>query len=753
MTITDDEAAPTVTLVLTPATISEDGGTSTVTATLSAASTEPFTVTVAVAPDAPAVAGDFALSGATLSFAAGATASTGEVTITAVNNDVDTADKTLRVSGVVSLEGVAVPGEATLTITDDDEASSTVTLTVAPQRIDEGAAATVIEVTGALDSGARDADTVLSLSVGGGEATALPGVDYEPVADFSLTIPANETSGTATFTLVPLEDRIDEADEAVIVTGVSNTAGVGVPETVEITMADNDDAPVLVLGVDPATIAENGGTATVTVTTGTGSTFADERTITLALAGTATRGEDYRLESTTVTLPAGTGTEASAATVAVTGLDDGVAEADETILIDATMDGVVIGTQQTVVIEDDEGAPRVTLVLTPASIGENGGVARVTASVSPARAEAFTMTVSAVAVEPGSSGDFTLDGATLSFAADTTTSTGEVTITAVDNDEDAPDKTVTVSGAVSLDGVTAPADVSLTITDDDEPAVPETPVVTLVLTPASIGENGGVGTVTATASPASAEAFTVTVSATAVDPAVTGDFTLGGATLSFAADATTSTGEVTITAVDNDVDAPDKTVTVSGAVSLDGVTAPANVTVTITDDDEPAVPETPVVTLVLTPASIGENGGVSTVTATASPASAEAFTVTVSAAAVDPAVAGDFTLAGATLSFAADATTSTGEVTITAVDNDVDAPDKTVTVSGAVSLDGVTAPANVTDDDEPDGAGDGGDAGAEPGVDHRERRREHGDGHGAGIGRRRSRSRSRQRRLIRRWHW
>ena len=72
----------------------------------------------------------------------------------------------------------------------------------------------------------------------------------------------------------------------------------------------------------------------------------------------------------------------------------------------------------------------------------------------------------------------------------------------------------------------------------------------------------------------------------------------------------------------------------------------------------------------------------STVTATASPASAEAFTVTVSAAAVDPAVAGDFTLGGATLSFAADATTSTGEVTITAVDNDVDAPDKTVTVSG-----------------------------------------------------------------------
>ena len=289
----------------------------------------------------------------------------------------------------------------------------------------------------------------------------------------------------------------------------------------------------------------------------------------------------------------------------------------------------------------------------------------------------------------------------MSFAADATASTGEVTITAVDNDVDAPDKTVTVSGAVSLDGVTAPANVALTIADDDDVAEPA--VVTLVLTPDSIGEDGGTSTVTATVSPASAEAFTVTVSATAVDPALAGDFTLAGATLSFAADATMSTGEVTITAVDNDEDAPDKTVTVSGSVSLDGVTAPADATLTITDDDEAPV-VMPVVTLVLNPDSIVENGGVSRVTATASPASAEAFTVTVSAVAVDPALAGDFTLGGATLSFAADATMSTGEVTITAVDNDQDAPDRTLTVSATVSADGVTAPADatltITDDDE-----------------------------------------------------
>ena len=688
LTITDDEAAPAVTLVLTPDSIAEDGGTATVTATVSATSPEPFSVTVAVEPDAPAVAGDFVLSGDTLSFAANATDSTGEMTIAAVDNDVDAPDKTLRVSGTVSREDVTVPAEATLTIVDDDEASNTVTLSVTPDRIDEGAPATQIVVTGMLDSGARDADTVISLSLGGSGSAPSPGVDYEPVADISLTIPANATSATATFTLTPLEDRIDEADEAVTLTGSPVTAGIGVPETVAIAIADNDDAPVLALEVDTASIAENGGTATVTVTTGDGSTFEGERTIALDVAGTATRDEDYRLQSTTLTLPGGSGTEASAVAVTVTALDDEIAEASETILIDATMGGVAIGTQQTLAIEDDEGGPSVTLVLTPGSVAEDGGASTLTATVSPASPEAFTVTVSAAAVAPAVAGDFTLSGTTLRFEADATQSSGEVMITAVDNDVDAPDKTVTVSGAVSLQGVRAPADATLRILDDDGTTPPS---VTLVLTPGSVAENGGVSTVTATLNTASAETFTVTVSAAAVDPAVTGDFTLAGTTLSFAADATTSTGEVTITAVDNDVDAPDKTVTVSGAVSLQGVRAPADATLRILDDDGATPPS---VTLVLTPGSVAENGGVSTVTATLN--SAETFTVTVSAAAVDPAVTGDFTLAGTTLSFAADATTSTGEVTITAVDNDVDAPDKAVTVSGAVSLQGVRAPADAT---------------------------------------------------------
>ena len=184
---------------------------------------------------------------------------------------------------------------------------------------------------------------------------------------------------------------------------------------------------------------------------------------------------------------------------------------------------------------------------------------------------------------------------------------------------------------------------------------------------------------TAALSGTSSASVVVTVSASAVSPAVSGDFTLAGATLTIASGQTTSTGTVTVTAVNNAVDAPDKTVTVSGSVTGGhGVSAPSSQTLTITDDEG-----APTLSLVLSPSSIGENGGMSTVTAALSGTSSASVVVTVSASAVSPAVSGDFTLAGATLTIAAGQTTSTGTVTVTAVNNAVDAPDKTVTVSGS----------------------------------------------------------------------
>ena len=124
---------------------------------------------------------------------------------------------------------------------------------------------------------------------------------------------------------------------------------------------------------------------------------------------------------------------------------------------------------------------------------------------------------------------------------------------------------------------------------------------------------------------------------------------------------------------------------------------------TIENNDQP-----PVVELVLSPSPINENGDSTTVSATLSHPSVEETTVTVTAAAVSPAVAADFEQSGETLTIAALGTTHTGLVQITAMNNGVDAPDKRVTVSGMAENDlGVQAetPRSVTltieDDEDP----------------------------------------------------
>ena len=83
----------------------------------------------------------------------------------------------------------------------------------------------------------------------------------------------------------------------------------------------------------------------------------------------------------------------------------------------------------------------------------------------------------------------------------------------------------------------------------------------------------------------------MTVSAAAVLPATDSAFRLSAnTTLSFAPNATDSTGTVTITPAGNSDNELDKVITVSGTVAgVTGVDGPADVTLTITDNDHPVI--------------------------------------------------------------------------------------------------------------------------------------------------------------------
>ena len=118
--------------------------------------------------------------------------------------------------------------------------------------------------------------------------------------------------------------------------------------------------------------------------------------------------------------------------------------------------------------------------------------------------------------------------------------------------------------------------------------------------------------VTATVAPATPVAFTVEISASPVAPATDDDFTLStNRTLSFAANATESTGTVTLSTVTDNVPEPPDVVTVSGAVSNAAIPDPDDVTFTIVNDDNEAFD-----IAVSAPETVDENAGTLAVTYT-----------------------------------------------------------------------------------------------------------------------------------------
>ena len=620
----DDESPSQTVLVLTPATISENpdaaNGRSVLTATVSPPSEVGFWLktdfsgpTERVTWRAPYGNDNYGY----LEFRPRATVSGPRVnnfSITGIDDEEANGDVRINVTAEVigfdtgefrdlpnPLPGIQAPAAATLTVEDDDSEETTVTLSVDEDEVGEGADPTGITVTGTLagETPTGAVEVTLSVESGTGADGAAGGADFAPVEEFGLTIPVGQASATASFTLTPIEDTVDEPAETLTLSGATKASGVGIAGPVTLSLTDNDDAPSLVLSVEPGTIAEDGGTATVSVSTGSGSTYAGPRTVTLALTGTATRGSDYTVGSTSLVLPAGIGTEALERHDHTQG-GGRRCRGSRLVVVTGSVDGTAFGDAQTVTIDDDEGVPRVTLLLTPEAVLE-GGSATVTAEVAPAPDEPFTLTVTAEAGAGADAGDFTLSGTTLSFAAGAARSTGTVTIEATDDNHDDGDRTVTVSGAVSAAGVRAPPDVELALTDDDE-----APSLVLDVDPLAVREDGGTATVRVTTGVGSTFETEKTVTLALAGTAVLDeDYTLSSATLTLPAGEGFEPSQATaeIAALDDERPEGDETVVVTGRV--DGEAFGEARTLVIADNEG-----APRVRLLLSTASVSENGGV-----------------------------------------------------------------------------------------------------------------------------------------------
>ena len=710
----DADTTPTVTLALDSSSIGEDGGVATVTATLSEAASAAVTVSVSVSPDSGASSSDYTLSSnTTLTIAAGETTSTGTVTITAVDNDDDESDKTLTVSGAASGGGVSNPPSLTLTLADDDTSA---TDDYPASTESTGKVAVGGSVTGNIET-AGDADWIAFDAKSG--QNYLIEVRGSETDDGTLQDPflrnyyhsgfasQGDPGGNSGFGKNSLDEFVQFADRTFYIEVTSQDAqGTG---TYTLSVFVDDFGSNLISRVKKGSVEVGGST------TGNLETFNDRDAFAVELEA----GKKYQIDLEGSATDRGTLVESNIY---------GIYDSDATFMRSYTVGmgtggnmrwfftpdkggtyyigsggGVGPGTYTLSVSEVVESPPTVTLALDASSIGEDGGVATVTATLSKAASAAVTVSVSVSPDSGASSSDYTLSSnTTLTIAAGQTTSTGTVTITAVDNDVDAANKTVTVSGTASGGGVSNPSSQTLTIIDDDE--APPAPLMYVWVDSLQIGEDGGVATVTATLSGPASSDVEVVVSVSPEDGALSSDYTLSAnRTLTIEAGQTTSTGTVTITAVDNDDDTPDKELTVRGTAS-GGASNSGRTTLTIIDDDE--APPAPLMYVWVDSLQIGEDGGVATVTATLSGPASSDVEVVVSVSPEDGALSSDYTLsANRTLTIEAGQTTSTGTVTITAVDNDDDTPDKELTVrgtaSGGASNSGRTTLTIIDDDEAP----------------------------------------------------
>ena len=229
-----------------------------------------------------------------------------------------------------------------------------------------------------------DADVVVALVVGGTGSTAAEGEEGDYTLGstdaVSITIPAGSKQGTASITVDPVQDSIDEGEsETITVTGTLTSTGGDVDEVIgtQIEIADDDTASTVIdLSVDvdaieegsQAVVGEGAGSAQVVLTAtlrGTVSRSTDTVvSVSSALGGSATGGgTDYANPTlpTSITIPAGE-LSGSAAAFTLTVTADTTREGDETVEFSGSAGGLsVLGA--TLVIADDDFAAEGLLAL------------------------------------------------------------------------------------------------------------------------------------------------------------------------------------------------------------------------------------------------------------------------------------------------------------------------------------------------------------------------------------------------------
>ena len=344
--VTDRE---TLTLAIAPASISENGGTTTGTVTRNNTDVT-RALTVMLASDDT---GEATVS-PTVTIPANEASAT--FPINAVDDDLLDGPQTVTIT--TSASGY-VDATNTVEVTDHE----TLTLAIAPDSISEAGGT----ATGTVTRGNTDLTQSLTvdLSNGGTNAATVPA---------SVTILANEAS--ATFAIDAVDDDLLDGTQTVTITS-SGTGYVDGTDTLDVT-----DHETLTVTIDANSVSEDGGATTATVTRNNTNLDAP-LTVTLALDD-----ETEASVSPTITILA----DQSSATFTIAAVDDNLLDGTQTTTVTASASGYVevIGSSDSVQVTDHE---TLTLAIDAVSIAEDG---MTTATVSRSNVDDLSAAISVV---------------------------------------------------------------------------------------------------------------------------------------------------------------------------------------------------------------------------------------------------------------------------------------------------------------------------------------------------------------------
>ncbi|MXX01783.1 MAG: hypothetical protein F4Z79_09250, partial [Acidimicrobiia bacterium] len=531
VTVTDDDTAG-VTISRTAVTTAEGFASGVYTVKLNSRPTLPVRVTVTSSDntvagvDGPDVSGNYTAS-ETLTFTTSNWNSAQTVRVYGQPDRIDNPNDK-RTATVTHTSSSTDPkyheltiGSVDVTVTDDDDPPTSVTLTVAPGTIAEAASGTArnVVVKATVDGSTRFGASK-TVNVTGARTAGT--VDIGAITAFTITIPAAGDSGTHTVTLMPVDDTVDETDATVTFTGTLTGLTVN---SGTVTVTDDDDTPTTIaLSLSHTSLRENAATQEITVTArvqGT-TTFGVEKTVTVSVAGSGQAGRVpfASVDDFDITIPVGART--ATGTFNLDPTDNNRDETNETVTVSGSSGSLTVTSATATLIDDDAAPTGIALSVDDDAVSEGDAAQTITVTATVQGTTRYAL-AKTVTVSVAGSGDPEVVGFTpvtnfdITIGAGADSGTGDFTLTPTTDSVDGYNETITVSGAAS-DVASITSD-QIELSDDDDTTV------TLSAPAGDVGEASGTKDVTLTLSRALVGAEAITVSLNVVGATAGADYT------------------------------------------------------------------------------------------------------------------------------------------------------------------------------------------------------------------------------------